>query len=291
MFALRTLAIMILAVAGCDKPNRVSIAPTTSSASSAGPTVLPAGDGIVLPHAENYVLDPLAPGVAPRVSVRRVSVLIDGETVDTVAAIEASGRPTRIDGIFNTLKAKREAWKSAHAGASFPGEVVFRFDETLPLVIVESAFQTAAFAGYPNASFAVRTAKREGRLVVDAAVPGPPNLDPSPPLPELTLHVDAKAADKFVLRWVRGLNIVSEVDVPRDLTELAAKIGREWKAQGSHIDPADRRLDQVILHVDDKAPYKDAIDVVNAINATQRDFITQSGRDRVAAFNTTLSIY
>ena len=34
--------------------------------------------------------------------------------------------------------------------------------------------------------------------------------------------------------------------------DLAAKIESEWKAKGQHSDPTDRKLDQAILHTDNK---------------------------------------
>lgn len=75
-----------------------------------------------------------------------------GSTVDLVQA----GRLTRLDGLFNQLKAKRDLWRQLHPGEDFPGVVVLQVDRSVPSLVVKSAFQTAAYAGYPNVSFLVK---------------------------------------------------------------------------------------------------------------------------------------
>jgi hypothetical protein len=72
---------------------------------------------------------------------------------------------------------------------------------------------------------------------------------------EKVLHVTVQP-DSFKLTWRQGAVVVSEVDVERgpghDLTALKAKIAEEWAVHGSHKDPHDGKLDQAVLHTDDR---------------------------------------
>jgi hypothetical protein len=298
-YARRALAFIgVVSIVACDGSSRAPIAPassTTASVTAASATTTrapPAGDGLTLPRVD-FALEALQPGDAPRVSVRAGAVLVDDVDVGSVAPIVESQRLQRVDGLFNSLKSKRDAWKVGHPGASFPGIVVLRFDQDLAMLVVKSVFQTAAFAGYPNASFVVRlrNPSSEGRVNVDAMVPGPPNPSDVREEPEPVLHVDSTEADKFVLRWKKGSELLSVVDVPRDPKELAAKVTQQWKAIGTHRDPTDRRLDQAILHVDNKALFKDVMAVIDAMNATARVFASKGGaRELVPAFNLSLAM-
>ena len=57
-----------------------------------------------------------------------------------------------------------------------------------------------------------------------------------------------------------------------------------------NVDPADRRTDQVVLHTDDRAPFKDIVGVLDAINSAKRDVHFGDGvTRRIAAFQTTFS--
>jgi biopolymer transport protein ExbD len=107
---------------------------------------------IVLPQAENVetVVE------APMVAVNGNQVLVDGQNVGSVRAIEDMGQMSKIDGLFDLLKRKRELWKSFNPNKPFPGVAILQVDEEVPALVVKSVFQTAAYAGYPNISFMVR---------------------------------------------------------------------------------------------------------------------------------------
>ncbi len=177
-------------------------APVQPAPLSAAPAAIPGVD-VAIPGAENALDGTLDD--APVVSLVGDEVRVDGQRVDDVRAIESSGRMTRIDGLFNALKARREAWKKAHPGASFPGVAEFAFDGNTTAVVVKSVFQTTAYAGFPNGQLLVRTKGGVGRFSVDAQVPGPPR----PGAPD---------APETIQRVVRA-----HYDVIRDCYERALK--------------------------------------------------------------------
>ena len=147
-------------------------APSPSSAPSAA-----ADNG--LPSAANT--QPIADD-APAIVVERDQVLIDGAPAGDLKALREAARAQRVDGEFAALKLKREAWKTAHPGAAFPGVALLRMPRDTRALVVKSVFQTAAFAGYPNLAFAVGTGspRRTERILVDAQVPGPPGTGAGP---------------------------------------------------------------------------------------------------------------
>jgi hypothetical protein len=118
----------------------------------------PSPPGMHLPKAEN-TLDMID---APIVSINGSQILVDGNAAGNTRAIEDSKRLQRIDELFNILKGKREVWKQLHPGKEFPGVVVLQIDQDIPAVVVKSAFQTSAFAGYPNVSFMVNSIPKSG---------------------------------------------------------------------------------------------------------------------------------
>jgi biopolymer transport protein ExbD len=83
-------------------------------------------------------------------------ILLDGVPAGSSLDVVQGGRLTRLDGLFNQLKAKRELWRQLNPGRDFPGVVVLQIDRKVPALVVKSTFQTAAYAGYPNVSFLVR---------------------------------------------------------------------------------------------------------------------------------------
>jgi biopolymer transport protein ExbD len=137
------------------------------------------------------------------------------------------------------------------------------------------------------------------RLEADAELPGQPGCgaDCGSHL-ERTLHVSV-GADDFVVAWRQAGTLLSEVRVPRTAVEggqvagaatrypeLAKRIEAEWNAQGLHRDPADRKVDQAVVHTDDRTPYREIVAVFDAIAATKRDVRLASGSTRrVQAFN------
>ncbi len=107
---------------------------------------------VKLPKAENAedVID------APMVAVNGNQILVDGTLAGSTRAIEELGRMSKIDELYNILKAKRELWKQVNpADKPFPGVVILQIDQEVPSIVVKSVFQTAAYAGYPNVSFMV----------------------------------------------------------------------------------------------------------------------------------------
>jgi hypothetical protein len=144
------------------------------------------------------------------------------------------------------------------------------------------------------------------RINADAQVPGPPrpDVEQEKTEPEKQLHVEMTAEDKFVLVWKQGATTVDSIDVPRkdDITpqgpvevvrypDLAAKIESEWKAKGQHSNPTDRKLDQAILHTDNKTEFKYIIGVIDAVYQTHRDIQTSPSKtEKLPAFNITFAV-
>jgi biopolymer transport protein ExbD len=143
------------------------------------------------------------------------------------------------------------------------------------------------------------------RINADAQVPGPPrpDVEQEKTEPEKQLHVEMTAEDKFVLVWKQGATTVDSIDVPRkdDITpqgpvevvrypDLAAKIESEWKAKGQHSNPTDRKLDQAILHTDNKTEFRYLIGVIDAIYQTHRDMNLGSKTEKMPAFNITFAV-
>src|SRR5271165_3112531 len=143
------------------------------------------------------------------------------------------------------------------------------------------------------------------RINADAQVPGPPRPDVETEKvePEKQLHVMMQSDDKFVLVWKQGQTTVDSIDVPRKevvtqegpLTvvrypDLAAKVESEWKAKGQHSNPTDRKLDQAILHTDNKTEFKYIIGVIDAIYQTHRDLTLGGKTEKAPAFNITFAV-
>jgi biopolymer transport protein ExbD len=143
------------------------------------------------------------------------------------------------------------------------------------------------------------------RINADAQVPGPPDpnkeLTPTTPEKVLNLHI---GESEFGLVWKQGSTVVSELKVPKAALEieegsrkivrypdLAKKIETEWGQHGGHKDPSDRKLDQCILHSDNKAPFKEIIGVLDALYAPKRDMKFPDGSTKkIPVFNMTFSV-
>jgi hypothetical protein len=142
------------------------------------------------------------------------------------------------------------------------------------------------------------------RMNADAQVPGPPDpnkeLTPQTPEKVLNLHI---GESEFGLVWKQGATVVSEIRVPKSpvevgdasnkiirYPELAKKIEEEWKQQGGHRDPSDKKLDQAILHTDNRTPFKEIIAVLDALYAPKRELRLPEGPKQVPVFNMTFSV-
>jgi len=143
------------------------------------------------------------------------------------------------------------------------------------------------------------------RINADAQVPGPPRPDVEQEKiePEKQLHVEMREEEKFVLVWKQGSTTVDSIDVPRKdvvtqegavqvvrFPDLAEKIESEWKAKGQHSNPTDRKLDQAILHTDNKTEFKYIIGVIDAVYQTHRDLQIGSKTEKLPAFNITFAV-
>jgi biopolymer transport protein ExbD len=141
------------------------------------------------------------------------------------------------------------------------------------------------------------------RMNANAQVPGPrADIDTKSPAREKQLDVQMTYEDKFVLAWKEGGTTVDSIDVPRRevvtdrgpiqvvrFPDLADKIESEWKAKGQHSAPTDPRVDQAVLHTDDKTEFKYVIGVIDALYQTHRGLQLGSKVEQVPAFNVTFA--
>jgi len=143
------------------------------------------------------------------------------------------------------------------------------------------------------------------RINADAQVPGPPrpDVEQEKTEPEKQLNIEMRDEDKFVLVWKQGSTTVDSIDVPRKdvvtqqgavevvrFPDLAEKIESEWKAKGQHSNPTDRKLDQAILHTDNKTEFKFIIGVIDAVYQTHRDMQLGPKTEKLPAFNITFAV-
>lgn len=221
--------------------------------------------------------------------MRGTDVLVDGQIVDALG--ENIGRLRRLDHEFEALNAWRMRWKSEHGGAAFPGVAAFWFDRDLEMAELKSVFYTAAYAGYPNAMFVVRTESGQvARVNVDARVPGPSSRRQSPANSssgEPVLHVEMASDAGVQLVWKQGTSVWvgSKVSGP-----LAEAVAAEWNARGVHRAAADVQVDRVVLHAPNSLRYAQVAAVLDAINAPARDYVSRGGASRVQVFSITLAV-
>ena len=143
------------------------------------------------------------------------------------------------------------------------------------------------------------------RINADAQVPGPPrpDVEQEKTEPEKQLNIEMRDEDKFVLVWKQGSTTVDSIDVPRKdvvtqagavevvrFPDLADKVATEWKAKGQHSNPTDRKLDQAILHTDNKTEFKYIIGVIDAVYQTHRDMQLGPKTEKLPAFNITFAV-
>lgn len=123
-----------------------------------------------------------------------------------------------------------------------------------------------------------------GRLEGSAKAPSA-GIDPVPDTPESRLHVDMRAADRYVLSWRQGSTVVRSTELPHDVAALREGIAREWRTSGVHTSPGDPGRDQAVLHVPNGAAYGDMVAVMDAVEATHRPL----SRGEIPAFALTLA--
>jgi hypothetical protein len=109
----------------------------------------PPGEWKSATSASAVAIGPAPSAEPPVVRVRAGTVELDGTVIDRTEGME---RTTRLDGLYNALKARRAVWPGR---ADLPRTVIFEIDDDVPAVVVKSVVQTAAFAGFDDAKFAV----------------------------------------------------------------------------------------------------------------------------------------
>jgi hypothetical protein len=134
----------------------------------------------------------------------------------------------------------------------------------------------------------------------NAQIPGPPDPEKevTPQTPEKVLHLHIKDSE-FSLVWKQGATVVSETTVPRPTTDgdeikyadLAKKLGEEWKTHGGHQDASDKKLDQAVLHTENRLPFKVVVAVLDALYDTKRDVAFPNGENKkLPVFNMSFSV-
>jgi hypothetical protein len=281
-----------------------SSAPPSSSARSDAPATLPKPRPAVDVGAYQLRLPGAKEGVAhafdeaPNLVCSGTQLWLDGEPVGDTREVLATGRLQRLVLLFDALMAKREQWRGRHPGAPLRGELVLWFDRSTQLRVFKSAFQTAAFAGYPKLQLAVRPPGAATDEVAyqpfDARVPGPPGTTP-PPDP-FTLHVEYQADGKIQLTWkalgkVERVTSVAEIAAREErLALLPSQIDQEWRRFGGHASLGDHELDQAVLHATNDEPLTTAVLLLDAIFTPKRDYAADGKTWRVPAFSATFSV-
>jgi hypothetical protein len=173
--------------------------------------------------------------VWPIVVVSETQVLLDGVSLsgDPTAPSDIA-RLERLDELFRALRALREAWQARHPGAPFPGQVGLRTDPAVPGVVLTSACETVAQAGYLNAI--LQSSSAPSRLyALEGESPGA-----SWDVPVFLL--EAKGAHDLHGTWKLGRTILSDAS----WTDVRGGCD-EWKKGRPHRDPADGGRDPLFL--------------------------------------------
>ena len=225
---------------------------------------------------------------------------MNGAPVGSVAEIIKKQRLQRLDDLFIALKAYREAWKTAHPSVDFPGVLLLWLDENTPVLTAKSIFQTAAFAGYPNLSFAVHPRLNPAALArvnADAFVPAPPDSEHVSLRDPFTFHVHAEPGHDLTLEWklsgkaIRTASVAERAELGATAFPLLAKRATdEWIAHGGHRTSYDRAFDQAFVHVANELTVKTLIALMDAVCAPTRDFEWHDENAEVPSFNITLPV-
>jgi len=137
------------------------------------------------------------------------------------------------------------------------------------------------------------------RMNANAQIPGPPNPEKeiTPQTPEKVLHLHIKD-NEFALVWKQGATVVAESTVTKPsndgdvikYADLAKKLGEEWKLHGGHQDKSDKKIDQAVLHADNKLPFKQVIAVLDALYDQKREMVLGGKTQKVPVFNMSFSV-
>jgi biopolymer transport protein ExbD len=129
-------------------------------------------------------------------------------------------------------------------------------------------------------SFLLITAvwSQQARLAADPQVPGANGCIACGDEHKL-LHVDVRDS-RFVLTWREGETVVASSSVARKpvtladgsvtYPELASRLAEEWRANGSHRNPTDKKRDRAVLHTTNALEFGEVIAVMDAMTATKR---------------------
>ena len=137
------------------------------------------------------------------------------------------------------------------------------------------------------------------RMNANAQIPGPPNPEKeiTPQTPEKVLHLHIKDSE-FALVWKQGATVVAESTAPKPAmdgdvikyADLAKKLGEEWKLHGGHQDKSDKKIDQAVLHADNKLPFREVIGVLDALYDQKREMVLGGKTKKVPVFNMSFSV-
>jgi hypothetical protein len=222
---------------------------------------------------------------AATVAIEDGTITVEGEPAGTTKEVEDFGKLKKIDGVFDRLKELREAWKMMRPMTPFPGRVALRITLGTPMIVVKSAFQTAAFAGYPNLGFVVRTGPggKEGALWVEAQIPRPPDPTTGLMYPDHRLRL-VVAPQAIATIWMKGTAVLSEESHTRapcscrrrsprlrPSPALAELIRSAWVLRGPAAQPGTAPPEEAFLvGVDDREPYASLIGLLDAVEATRK---------------------
>ncbi len=114
----------------------------------------------------------------------------------------------------------------------------------------------------------------DGRLEVNARVPGPPSgTDDAPETKALHVTLGERA---FKLAWRQGSTVIATVDVPRTpsvvegnlrFLGLREALERAWQSQGEHRTLDDPRSDLLVLHSSNTTSFAELAAVMDAAHA------------------------
>lgn len=113
----------------------------------------------------------------PLLTFTKEKIELDGKLVGSVTAFEKTKRLAKVDELFETMKGLRKAFREEHPGTPFPGAFLMRGDASVTMLAVKSAYQTAAYAGFPNPSIEVGGK----RILASAEIPAMPDAEPKKP--------------------------------------------------------------------------------------------------------------
>jgi hypothetical protein len=246
--------------------------------------------GIELPRAIEVDVALESPDDSPNIVLHGTQILVDAEPAGDVSEIVAAPRLKRLDGLFSSLKARREARERQWPGDPGVGVATLWCDQRTSLFVFKSLFQTAAFAAYPRLRLAVLRADTQQLAYqsFDARVPHPPRAGDPPPSTPFALHVEYSAEGRAQLIWKVGSRVEDTIDVTRET--LARQIAEQWRTRGGHRGRNDLGFDQLVLHAASSLTLNDAVRLLDAARFPKRDYLDGGRVLRLPAFDVTFSI-